>query len=216
MMTTTTRTQASHRIAMLTLTLTLALTVSAAAAAAEPTAADPSAAEPTAAEPSAAEPHATRLRADVELDPTAYVLDGYSLHLGVAWRRLRVDLGAFALTVPELVHGQDGFTASFDGFGAKLQLFLRPGQTGAFAGVDAGVVELLVRRDGTDLASRGRQATAGVHVGWRQPIVGGMYATAWIGVGRVLGARTVELGGARFEQSPWTVFPAIHLGYRFR
>src|SRR5262245_36496062 len=49
-----------------------------------------------------------RFHADVEIDPTAYVLGGYSLHVGLGWRRVRVDLGAFAMTLPgAFVPGDD-------------------------------------------------------------------------------------------------------------
>src|SRR5688500_19215795 len=87
----------------------------------------------------------SHFHADMEVDPTAYVLDGYSLHVGLGWKRLRVDLGAFALAVPAAIHGNDGFSAAFDGFGAKLQYFpLRP-QRGLFVGGDAGAIRTLVR-----------------------------------------------------------------------
>lgn len=41
----------------------------------------------------------TRFHADFEVDPTAYILDGYSLHAGIGWKRVRVDLGAFAMSL---------------------------------------------------------------------------------------------------------------------
>jgi len=42
----------------------------------------------------------SRRHADFEVDPTALVLAGHSLHVGSGWKRVRLDLGAFATLVP--------------------------------------------------------------------------------------------------------------------
>jgi hypothetical protein len=159
---------------------------------------------------------AETFHADAEIDPTAYVLSGYSLHVGLGWERARLDLGAFALDVPEFVHGNEDFDVSFNGYGIKLQYFLFAEQRGAFVGVDGAVTRSLVRRKGTDLASLDTQVSAGVNAGYRFELGAGFYVTPWIGVGTLFGAGDVTLGGETFEQSPWLVFPAIHVGYRFR
>jgi hypothetical protein len=150
---------------------------------------------------------------DAEVDPTAYVLSGYSLHLGVGYRRVRLDLGAYAMALPSFASPNDAFDASFDGFGAKLQLFLLEEQTGPFVGVDAGVSRLLVERSGQ--AERQTQIGTGAHAGWRIGLPAGFYATPWIGVTYIWNTAPVSLAGATFEPSRVTVFPAIHLGYRF-
>ncbi len=154
---------------------------------------------------------------DVEVDPIAYALDGYSLHAGVRHDRWRVDLGAFAIGVPAAIHGNDGFTAGFDGFGAKLQYFPLAAGERLFVGAGAGLARLLVRRDGTQLAERSADLTVGVHVGWRIALPHALYLTPWIGVDRVLtGADDVMLGGDTFARDAWQVFPTVHLGYQFR
>jgi len=163
-------------------------------------------------------PDQPRLHGDLEVDPTAYALSGYSVHAGLGWDRFRLDLGAFAMTLPAFVHGNDGFAASFDGFGLKLQHFPLGGgaQTGLFIGVDAGLARLLVQRDDTQLASRRNQYTVGAHAGWRFDLVAGLYVTPWLGVSRAFNAGDVSLGGRTCESTPWIVFPAVHVGYRLR
>ncbi|MEO7731678.1 MAG: hypothetical protein ABIY55_11945, partial [Kofleriaceae bacterium] len=128
---------------------------------------------------------------------------------------LRIDLGNFALALPQWVHGDDGFDVTFDGYGAKLQVFLRDDRRGLFAGVDGGLTRVLIQRQHTDLAVRQNQIAAGVHVGYRISLGDRFYITPWIGVGYQFGTSDVVLAGARFEAMPITVFPAIHLGYRF-
>jgi hypothetical protein len=161
---------------------------------------------------SAADP----FHADVEIDPTAYALDGNSVHVGIGTGRFRVDLGNFAEHLPQFFHGHDGFDVSFDGFGMKLQAFLSDDQSGWFAGVDGGELRVLAQRRGTDLADRQRQLSVGVHAGYRFTLPDGFYVTPWLGVGYDFGARDATLAGSTFHSDAISVFPAVHLGFRFR
>lgn len=165
--------------------------------------------------PAAAAASPSRLHLDVEVDPTAYILRGYSLHVGIGWRRLRVDLGAYAMAMPEFMHGNPDFDVSFHGFGVKAQFFPLAEQRGLFVGVDTGLAMPLVRRRDTDLARTGLQVSVGAHVGWRLPIVAGLYVTPWIGLSYSFNAEDVTLANRTFVSNPVTVFPAVHIGYRF-
>lgn len=162
------------------------------------------------------QPVSEAFHADAEVDPTAYVFNGYSVHVGLGYRRLRLDLGAFAMDVPGFVHGNDGFKASMNGYGLKLQYFLFAEQRGAFVGVDGGLARALVRREGTDLASVQTQLSLGVNAGYRFQLPANLYVTPWIGVSRGFNVRDITLGDATYESNPITLFPAVHLGYRFR
>lgn len=158
---------------------------------------------------------ASPVHGDLEIDPTAYALSGNSLHVGIGLGHLRVDLGCFAMALPQFVHGDDGFDVSFDGFGAKLQWFPRAEQTGFFAGVDGGVLRVLAERRGTDLAARDVVFGVGVHAGYRITLPASFYVTPWIGVGYNVGTDAIILDGKTYAPSAFTVFPAVHLGYRF-
>jgi hypothetical protein len=154
--------------------------------------------------------------ADIELDPTAFALDGFSLHAGLGWNKLRVDLGVFGLRIPEFVHQQRDFDVNFDGYGVKVQYFPFAEQRGGFVGIDGGVSRLHIHLEDTQLTARDNQFSVGVNVGWRFELIGGLYATPWLGVGYSLGQDDVTLGGKTFAGSPLLVFPAVHLGYRLR
>lgn len=168
------------------------------------------------ADPPTPTPDTARTHGDFEVDPTAYALSGHSLHVGLGWGRTRLDLGNFAMTVPRAVHGQRDFDVSFEGYGVKLQRFLFREESGGFVGVDAAVVHQLTRLRGTELAALQTQVAVGVHGGYRFDLSRQLYASAWVGVGRSFGARDVSLGDKTFETPRWTVFPAVHLGYRFQ
>lgn len=171
-----------------------------------------------AAEPSdpSAPPAASKFHADAEVDPTAYALDGYSLHVGVGYARVRLDIGAYAMAIPNFVHGNDDFNVAMDGYGAKLQYFPFGEQVGGFIGIDGGVMRLNVGRKGTDLARRDKQVGVGIDAGWRFNLGAGFYATPWLGVGYAFGTDDVTLAGKTFESSKVSVFPAVHVGYGFR
>jgi hypothetical protein len=168
------------------------------------------------AAPAVAATGASSFHADLEVDPTAYILRGHSLHVGLGWGRLRVDLGAFGLAMPAAVTGNDDFSVAFYGYGAKLQVFPFAEQRGGFVGLDTAVNHPMVERVGSELASRRTEVTAGVHVGWRFVFAGDFYATPWLGVGYTLNGKPVTLGGSTYEPSRLVVFPAVHLGYRLR
>jgi hypothetical protein len=157
---------------------------------------------------------ASPFHADAELDPTAYVLSGSSLHVGLGYDRYRLDVGNFALAVPQFVHGNDGNDVSFDGFGMKLQVFADPLQRGAFAGVDINLARELVRRG--SLADRYDQLQVGIDGGYRFAIGDRIYVTPWLGVSYAFGARDVMLETATTKAMHVVVFPAIHIGCRFR
>jgi hypothetical protein len=159
---------------------------------------------------------AEAIHGDIEIDPTAYALAGNSIHAGVGYRHLRLDLGNFGLDLPQFVHGADGFDVGFTGYGVKLQYFRTGDQRGWYAGVDANVTRVHIRRQGTELGADDRQFGVGVHAGYRFALPAGFYVTPWLGIGYELGARDVMLDGKTYQAQSFTVFPAVHLGYRFQ
>lgn len=83
-------------------------------------------------------------------------------------------------------------------------------------GVDGAVIRARVGLKGTRFGETDRQYSAGVNFGWRFDLPADFYATAWLGLGSAFGAEDVVLDGQRFEPTPLSVFPAIHLGYHLR
>ncbi|MFO0658259.1 MAG: hypothetical protein U0165_00270 [Polyangiaceae bacterium] len=88
----------------------------------------PATAAPTATEPSSTDTTApartSEFHADFEVDPTAYVLDGYSLHVGLGQGRFRLDLGAFAMKVPGAIHGNKASTSRSTALAREASLLL--------------------------------------------------------------------------------------------
>ncbi|MET0284989.1 MAG: hypothetical protein ABW352_10975 [Polyangiales bacterium] len=153
--------------------------------------------------------------ADAEVDPAAYILRGYSVHFGLGYRMLRLDVGAFGIELPEFLHGNQGFDASSHGFGLKLQYFPFADQRGFFVGVDSVIGTLTVEREHTDLARSERQRSLGAHLGYRFTLPQRFYITLWGGLGYEFRARDIRLGDRVYDASPLAPFAAVHLGYRF-
>ena len=110
----------------------------------------------------------------------------------------------------------DGFDVAFEGYGVKLHWYRRADQLGLFAGLSASDARVHIRRAGTDLSVDERRCLTGVELGYRIGLPAGFHVTPWIGVGYAWGADDVMLDGKSFDASPLSVFPAVHLGYRFR
>lgn len=165
---------------------------------------------------SAALPQKSRtIHFDLETDPTAFAFSGYSLHAGFGYRQLRLDLGVYAMDVPGFVEPNDGFQSSFRGAGAKLQLFLFDDQKGGFVGVDGGMNQLRIQHSKTGARDSQWQAGIGVDFGWRFALPYGFYATPWLGLGYVLNAKDMQVAEKTYHPNAITIFPAVHVGYRF-
>lgn len=122
------------------------------------------------------------------------------------------------MAVPQFIHGTEGLDARFDGFGAKLHhfVFAAPNeQRGLFVGIDGGVTRVQVKNAATGDSASANQLGFGAHVGYRVLLPWNLYATPWIGVNYAFDARDLSAGGLTMKATHWTIFPAVHLGYRF-
>jgi hypothetical protein len=196
--------------------LALALLVSTHAVIASAQVSPSTAPKDTAATTQSAPPVSSPLRADVEIDPTAYVFNGHSLHVGLGDDRWRVDLGNFAIDVPSFAEKNDGFRAWGSGFGMKFQRFLLSEPRAWLVGIDAAVARINVREQATDRLQGQTQLAVGVNAGYRFMLPRDFYITTWLGLSYALGAKDLQFGTEEYQMSRWLVFPAIHLGYRIR
>lgn len=151
----------------------------------------------------------------MEIDPAAYALHGYSLHVGLNAGHLRYEVGAYAADVPRWVHGNQGFDESMRGYGAKLQYFFGETHEAWFAGVGIGPSrERIENRASGDRITRTLYG-AGVEAGYRFNLGDGFYATPWAGLEYLPRASDVTLGGSRFSDKRVLPFAAVHVGYVF-
>jgi hypothetical protein len=166
------------------------------------------------AEPARAEIATPPLYVDVEIDPAAYLMSGYSVHAGAGRGRARLEVGVYAMELPEWFHGNEGWDVSFGGAGMKVQYFLLEDQRGAFVDVGASlsVRELVLRETGARHDVHVKSLSASF--GYRVDLAYGFYATPWVGVSYDVDDTEAMLDGETFEMSRISPFAAVHIGYR--
>jgi hypothetical protein len=162
----------------------------------------------TAAAPAAAQ-------VEVETDPMAWALGGHSLHVAKVVGPVRINAGTFGIEIPRAYHGNEGWQSSMKGAGVKLD-WLGGDIDGLFAGVDGGWMRSTYTLDATGGTARRDVLGVGVRGGYRQPLGRrGLYVAPWVGVSYNIDGADVVVGGETFERSAITVFPTVHIGWRF-
>lgn len=154
---------------------------------------------------------------EVEADPTAYALKGFSAHIGhpIFGRKVRVQLGAFGAETPEWVHGNSGFTEDSKGATFKLDYFPMRPFAGLFFGADSNYSRVRYELDETHQRAYRNLAGLGPRVGYRCNLGTHFYISPWVSVAYQFNARDVTIAARTFHEHKYSVFPAVHLGWRF-
>jgi hypothetical protein len=152
---------------------------------------------------------------EVEVDPFAYALNGFSLHVAKVLGSVRVNVGTFGIDVPGAIHGNDGWSEAMRGAGIKVD-YLGSSLDGLFVGVDGGYMRTrygLTAGDETvvrGIVGMGLRAGYRVPLGWR-----GLYVAPWGGVSYNFDGDEVAIEGETFERSAVRPFATVHVGWRF-
>jgi hypothetical protein len=150
---------------------------------------------------------------DVEVDPIAYALGGYSVHAGLRRGAFRLDLGAFAAEVPEAFHGSKGFEQYSGGFGIKVDYHPFERLPGLLFGGQITSMREQVRHTETGISKSERYLTLGGRVGYEIGLPGGFYLLPWFGADVFMRARSTTIAGATHAPGRVLFFPTVHFGY---
>jgi hypothetical protein len=152
---------------------------------------------------------------ELEADPLAYALNGFSLHTAKVLGTWRLSVGTFGIEIPRSFHGNEGWSSSMRGAGLKWD-YLGASVDGWFVGADAGYMRTSYSLDLARETVKRNVIGAGVRGGYRLPLgTTGFYLSPWIGVSYNFDGGDVLVGTERFDRSPVTVFPTVHIGWRF-
>lgn len=158
---------------------------------------------------------------ELEVDPLAYFMNGYSVHAIYAPGHLRFDLGVYGLELPKGMRTNEGFSTRFGGYGLKVNYSFH-GIKGLYVGVGGGYTTEEATHLESGATATGRTIGVGVQVGYRfflmkdasgQPR--GLYLAPWIGLDRNFRVDDVQFSGLEYTQNDWQPFPTVHIGYRF-
>lgn len=162
-------------------------------------------------------PVTARAQWELESDPTAYALMGFSAHVGhpVFHERFRLQVGAFGAETPEWIQGNSGFTEYSRGGTLKIDYFpLRP-LHGLFVGADSNYSRVRHELNDTHERAYRNLGALGPRVGYRFDIGTHLYVSPWVSVDYQFNASDVFIAGKTFHETKYSVFPAVHIGWRF-
>ncbi len=158
---------------------------------------------------------------EIEVDPVAYILSGYSFHAIYQPGRFRFDAAVFGIMIPESFHGNKGFKVNMNGFGIKAH-YLVKGTRGLFAGIGTGYITTNVTLEESGEKQTGGAIGIGPEVGYRiffqKPVDGrqkGFYLSPWMGLSYNFIPDKINFRNHGYKEQRWTFFPTIHIGYRF-
>lgn len=155
---------------------------------------------------------------EIELDPIAYALSGYSLHLGEyihAWK-FDVNTAAESYNQSETnsLLSNSNFTSKFVSYGAKID-YIGSSQTGFHIGVQWDYVQWTYTNVNNSVSANNYMQDAGIRIGYRWG-AGALYLDPWIGfLYNYQGTNSVNVGGQAYNPQNFLVFPTVHIGFRF-
>lgn len=160
---------------------------------------------------------AARAQWEVEADPTAYALRGFSVHVGrpILNGRSRLQFGAFGAETPQWMHGNDGFTENSRGVTLKLDYFPKHRSSGLFFGADSNYARVRYELRQTHERTHRNLGGLGPRAGYRFNVGEHFYITPWVSVDYQFNVKVVTISAKTFHEGRYSVFPAVHLGWRF-
>jgi len=162
-------------------------------------------------------PAAARAQWEIEADPIAYALGGFSAHVAreLPDGRNRLQAGVFGADVPDAFMSDDAFSDRSRGVTLKFDHFFGKRTAGFFAGIDGDYsrehYELKATGDTTDRNLFG----LGPRVGYRFEIGQHLYVSPWFSAAYQFNVHDVELSGERLDQKKYSMFATVHAGWRF-
>ena len=159
-------------------------------------------------------------RLEVEADPLAYVLNGYSVHVGITYGKFRSSIGTFGIKQPSFQLDNEAFSVYSSGFDLKTDYLF-----GKTKGFHAGL-QLTYGKDKIGLkGSADKENLWGLNIGARggyrfmfgkaENKYRGFYINPWAALIYSANAKTINRGAEAYKQSSVSIFPAVHVGWRF-
>ncbi|MVT09098.1 hypothetical protein [Chitinophaga tropicalis] len=157
---------------------------------------------------------------EIEADPIAYALKGYSVHLGYQKNSFRYDVGIFGIEVPKFLSENDDFKEYSRGFGLKVDYTGKEAR-GWFIGAQSDYTFERATYKKNGHKEKGTTLSAGIRGGYRIMFSGknrdgkGFYITPWIGIDKVFQIDEIVFEEHSYENQSFRIFPTVHLGWRF-
>jgi len=152
---------------------------------------------------------------DIEIDPLAYILKGFSVHAGYEHKKLRYDLGIFGLEEPEALHKNENFRHRGIGAGVKAD-YLFKSYKGIFTGISVSSARhtYTYLPDHTDVERF--EVSSSLRVGYRFMIGKHFTIVPWGDIGYILNKPApVTVSNETFHTDREKYFLTVHFGWKF-
>ncbi|KAA0992305.1 hypothetical protein [Dyadobacter aurulentus] len=159
-------------------------------------------------------------RFELEADPIAFIFKGYSFHAGYTIEHVRFDIGVFGIKQPNFALENKLFSVFSSGAGIKVDYLVRKNK-GIFVGLQSDYATDKIGLKNDDQRQSTGGMTLGLRTGYRfmlgnkQNQYKGLYLVPWVALIHSFNPSMITRNGHRYSQSQWSVFPTLHLGYRF-
>lgn len=120
-----------------------------------------------------------------------------------------------ALRLPSGIHGNSGFIEDSRGVTLKFDYFPLRRSGGLFFGADGNYARVRYELNQTHERTYRNIVGLGPRVGYRFNFGEHLYVSPWVSVDYQFNAKDVTMSGKIFHESRYSVFPAVHLGWRF-
>ena len=161
-----------------------------------------------------------RPRFEIEVDPLAYLLNGYSLHAAATYSGFRSSIGIYGIKPPEFFLPNDAFSVYTSGVDLKTD-YLFGDIKGFYTGLQLTYSKDRIGLKEADYKEDIWGLNIGVRTGYRfmfgkrENQYKGLYITPWIALMYSPSAKTVQHSNQEYRQASWVPFPTVHVGWRF-
>lgn len=152
----------------------------------------------------------------IETEPVAYILGGAGLTGSYQHGSWTYSLEAFGeLTVPESLHGNQGFESSLKGIELQIERFLT-GTEGFFLGPEIGLSSLKVTHKQSSNSQTNNSFSIGLRGGYHWNTgLGNLYLSPVAGLSYALNSDDLQIQNERFERGSVTPWATIGIGWSF-
>ncbi len=157
---------------------------------------------------------------ELEVDPIAYYLKGYSFHAGYQKSSFRYDVGLFGIELPKSFSKNHDFVERSKGFGFKVD-YVGEKAKGWFVGAETDYTAVSATYKITSQKENGKELGVGIRGGYRF-LFGkslnenkGFYITPWIGIDKIITTARMEFHQPEYKHQAIRIFPTVHAGWRF-
>jgi hypothetical protein len=157
---------------------------------------------------------------EIETDPLAYFLSGYSFHLAYTFSHIRTSMGVFGIEQPSFFLGNEALAVFSSGYDLKAD-YLFGNLKGFFFGAQMTYGKETIELKNGQAREENSGFTYGIRSGYRIMLgkkdkkFRGLYVVPWVALMHAPGAKPIQVGPEEYKPAAWIPFPTVHIGYRF-